>query len=129
MSRIPGWPRLAGCALVGLAMANGALSATARVTPTVLAVQKVAPAVVHIATDRLSLTGEEPGAAVDPAYEEFFRHDANHELNDDLRRVSLGSGTIIDRRGYVLTNLHVVEKAASLSVILGDGRAFAGEVV
>ncbi len=31
-----------------------------------------------------------------------------------------GSGFVIDARGYILTNLHVVEGAQSIEVVLGD---------
>ena len=40
-----------------------------------------------------------------------------------------GSGSIIDRRGYVLTNFHVVESAYKVFVTLADGHRFEGEVI
>ena len=40
-----------------------------------------------------------------------------------------GSGSIIDERGYVLTNNHVVESAARVYVTLADGERLGGEVV
>ena len=40
-----------------------------------------------------------------------------------------GSGTIIDGRGYIVTNFHVVEGATQLVVILADERELAGRVV
>jgi len=40
-----------------------------------------------------------------------------------------GSGTIIDARGYIVTNFHVVEGANQLVVILADERELAGRVV
>ena len=40
-----------------------------------------------------------------------------------------GSGSIIDTRGYVLTNLHVVKNAYEVLITLYDGRQFPGEVV
>ncbi|MFA6383874.1 MAG: Do family serine endopeptidase [Candidatus Omnitrophota bacterium] len=46
----------------------------------------------------------------------------------EFRQSGLGSGVIIDARGYILTNQHVVENADKLTVILSDGRQFAGEV-
>ncbi|TVQ40969.1 MAG: PDZ domain-containing protein [Spirochaetaceae bacterium] len=40
-----------------------------------------------------------------------------------------GSGSIIDNRGYILTNAHVVERAFKVHVTLADGDRFDGEVV
>jgi serine protease Do len=40
-----------------------------------------------------------------------------------------GSGFIIDRQGYILTNHHVIEHAQRITVTLADGRTFRGEVV
>lgn len=40
-----------------------------------------------------------------------------------------GSGSIIDRRGYVLTNNHVIEGASEVNVTLADGTTLSGEVV
>lgn len=41
----------------------------------------------------------------------------------------IGSGSIIDKRGYVLTNYHVVEKAYKVAVTLSDGVQFAGKII
>jgi len=40
-----------------------------------------------------------------------------------------GSGFIIDKKGYVLTNYHVVEDAFTVSLTLDDGMRFEGEVI
>ncbi len=40
-----------------------------------------------------------------------------------------GSGSVIDKRGYILTNRHVVENAYKVSVTLSDGSQFDGKVV
>ncbi|MGQ9674810.1 MAG: S1C family serine protease [Chloroflexota bacterium] len=41
----------------------------------------------------------------------------------------VGSGVIVDPKGYILTNNHVVAAASSLKVTLPDGRSFEGKVV
>jgi serine protease Do len=40
-----------------------------------------------------------------------------------------GSGFVIDRQGFILTNYHVIENADRITVTLADGRALRGEVV
>ncbi|MDA8189199.1 MAG: trypsin-like peptidase domain-containing protein, partial [Dehalococcoidales bacterium] len=40
-----------------------------------------------------------------------------------------GSGVIFDKRGFILTNNHVVEDARGLKVTLPDGRTFDGKIV
>ena len=47
----------------------------------------------------------------------------------DAPRPGSGSGFIIDRTGYILTNNHVVEAAQRITVTLADGRSFRGELV
>ena len=44
-------------------------------------------------------------------------------------RQGSGSGFIIDRDGFILTNFHVIDGAERITVTLADGRAFRGEVV
>ncbi len=39
------------------------------------------------------------------------------------------SGVIIDEKGYIITNNHVIDDAARVQVTLKDGRTFMGEVV
>jgi Do/DeqQ family serine protease len=46
-----------------------------------------------------------------------------------LERRDIGSGVIIDRDGYILTNEHVVGKADEIEVMLSDGRKFKGAVI
>ena len=40
-----------------------------------------------------------------------------------------GSGFVIDRQGFILTNYHVIENADRITVTLADGRALRGEVI
>lgn len=42
---------------------------------------------------------------------------------------SVGSGFLVDRSGYVLTNFHVVEDAAKITVKLDSGEEYAAKVV
>ena len=47
----------------------------------------------------------------------------------DTPRQGSGSGFIIDRDGFVLTNNHVIDSADRITVTLADGRTFRAEVV
>ncbi len=47
----------------------------------------------------------------------------------DTPRQGSGSGFVIDRDGFVLTNYHVIESADRITVTLADGRVFRAEVV
>ena len=46
----------------------------------------------------------------------------------DQKQVGVGSGVIIDERGYILTNEHVVANADKITVTLPDGRKFKGKL-
>jgi S1-C subfamily serine protease len=53
-------------------------------------------------------------------------------LQDQLFRVfpveGVGSGVVIDEKGYILTNNHVIDDAERLKVTLADGRVMRGRV-
>ncbi|MCI7397663.1 MAG: trypsin-like peptidase domain-containing protein [Spirochaetia bacterium] len=40
-----------------------------------------------------------------------------------------GSGSIIDKRGYVVTNCHVIEDATTINISLADGTSYEGHVI
>jgi serine protease Do len=77
---------------------------------TVLAVEKVMPSVVNIATETI--------VHVRDPYEEFFRQfwDPYHRRQLPNSQYSLGSGVIIDEAGYLLSNDHVVRRADKITV-------------
>jgi serine protease DegQ len=61
----------------------------------------------------------------DPAFRRFF----GDRLNVPETQLSLGSGVIVSREGFVLTNAHVVEGVTEIQVTLNDGRVLPGKVV
>jgi len=89
-----------------------------RRTPVVDAVEKAGKAVVNIRTEQIVRRRSSPffGFA-DPFFDDFFRDLAPTRT---YKTQSLGSGVIIDPKGYVLTNAHVIEKASKIFVALPD---------
>ena len=48
---------------------------------------------------------------------------------EPIPKEGTGSGSIIDRKGYVLTNYHVIKNANELSVTLADGSNYRGDII
>jgi serine protease Do len=92
--------------------------------PAVIAVGKVLPAVVNINTERIvRRTVRDP---IEDFYAQFFGNYRSRprEIRQTLQ--SLGSGFIVDPAGYIVTNQHVVERAADLKiqVTTNDGKTY-----
>ncbi len=97
-----------------------------RRTPVVVAVEKVSPAVVNIAT----IVRERVSPFFQFSGEEFFKDFFPDFFSQELTRSSLGSGLIIDgTKGYVVTNHHVVERASEIKVITADEKEHKAKVV
>jgi serine protease Do len=82
--------------------------------PSVIAVAKALPAVVNINTERIvRRTVRDP---VEDFYAQFFGNYRGRprEIRQTLQ--SLGSGFIVDPAGYIVTNQHVVARAADLKI-------------
>jgi serine protease Do len=109
------------------------------------AAARVGPAVVHIQAER------KVGAQVKqlfqgPRSREFFRGPQGKDLEELLKKFmpegqqlpniphqyrpkSTGSGIIVDGKGHILTNNHVVEDAVKLTVTTSEGKEYKAEVV
>ncbi|MBW7981626.1 outer membrane-stress sensor serine endopeptidase DegS [Enterobacillus tribolii] len=59
-----------------------------------------------------------------PAVVNIYTRSASEQDNNSLGFKTLGSGVIMDKRGYILTNLHVIRGASQIVVALQDGRVF-----
>jgi serine protease Do len=63
----------------------------------------------------------------DNPFEDFFGPQTDDR--DNFRQKSLGSGFIIDREGYIVTNNHVVDGADEVKVKLANGKEFDAKVI
>jgi serine protease DegS len=73
------------------------------------AVQKASPAVVNIYSQQYI--------------------DSSIDNKQHLQPTGLGSGILVDSKGYILTNFHVVSQADQILIALQDGRLFSAKVV
>jgi len=86
------------------------------------AARKATPSVVNISATRQVKRARNP-ILEDPAFQRFF----GPVLPET--QMSLGSGVIVSREGYILTNEHVVEGVSDIQVTLADGRLVTGRIV
>ncbi|MBI3600939.1 MAG: Do family serine endopeptidase [Nitrospinae bacterium] len=104
-----------------------AVHAQERRTPVVIAVEKVSPAVVNINTEEVIRQRVNPFSdSGDEFFDRFFQ---DFFPPQDYKRQSLGSGVIIDTKGYILTNEHVVSRASTIKVTLSDNREFDAQLI
>ena len=130
------------------AAAPGAPPLAAPMTTLAPLVKQLKPAVVNISTTTVTKGhptvpgyprggpqgnphggGGQPGGPGDPLEEFYERFNGQPRQDRDFRSNSLGSGFIINKDGYVLTNNHVVGDATEIKVKLSDGREFLAKVV
>ncbi len=96
------------------------------------AVEVVSPAVVNVSSEYEVRRQVNPfqNFGVNPHFDSFFNDFFDHGYEQRYKRNSLGSGVIIDgKRGYILTNTHVIAKAGTITVTLKDEREFKAQVV
>ncbi len=90
----------------------------------------VTPAVVSVSTRKI-LQGERyqlpPAFQDDPFLKRFFGEPEEGEARPHSE--GLGSGVIVSKDGYIITNDHVVKGMDSIMVRLDDGREFEAEMV
>jgi len=97
--------------------------------------QHVRPAVVHLGTIQRAKQRRGPNLPQgndDPFFRDSFNQFFGSEGPDsrsEFRRPGLGSGVIIDKRGLVLTNFHVVKGADEILIRLSDKREYRGQIL
>jgi Do/DeqQ family serine protease len=98
--------------------------------------EKVRPSVVNIGTVQVSRSRRAPVVPGpgndDPFFKDFFDQffgRGGPGRREEFRQPGLGSGVIIDKRGYVLTNFHVIRGADSVTVKLSSKQELQGRIV
>lgn len=91
----------------------------------------VKPAVVNISSTQTIKTPGVPSPFFnDPFFRRFFGDEFGFlEKPREHKQVSLGSGVIVDKDGYILTNNHVIKDAEEIKVKLSDKRELKGKVI
>jgi serine protease Do len=110
---------LASIVAVGAGLGAGGVSPpvhedSARETPLVKAVKRARAAAVNIHTEKTT-------PVTDPAYATPGRH--GRKVN------GMGTGIVIDERGYIVTNHHVVNGVDNLRVTLDTGNTYSAVVI
>jgi len=97
--------------------------------PAVIAVGKVWPAVVNVNTERIIKRAYEN--PYDELFNQFFGGAMRPPRQLQQKLQSLGSGFIVDPAGYIVTNEHVVERAADMKihVTMSDGKVYEARYV
>jgi len=97
--------------------------------------EKVRAGVVNIQVSKkaknagFERSGENPFGDRNPFGDFFERFGGSGNHGPDRRQQGVGSGFIMSREGYILTNNHVVEGADQIKVKLAGGKEFDGKIV
>lgn len=100
-------------------------------------VEKVSPAVVNISTTQLIEDKHSNNSfgftfPPDSPFQEYFKEFGlpdDETNNGSQQRIGLGSGFIIDPKGYVVTNYHVIQDAQAIQVTLNNGEQYEASLV
>jgi serine protease Do len=99
--------------------------------------ERVRPAVVNIGTVQVARSRRPPAMpgpfADDPVFkdffDQFFGRGGGPGRREEFQQPGLGSGVIIDKRGYVLTNFHVIKGADGVTVKLSSKQELRGRII
>src|SRR4030066_725976 len=88
----------------------------------------VKPAIVNISTTRtIKIQGNTNPFLDDPFFRRFFGDQLR--VPKERKTASLGSGVIVDSKGYILTANHVIQGAEEINVTLSDKKEFKGTII
>ncbi len=93
-------------------------------------VDEVKPAIVNISSSKTIKTQARADPFFDdPFFRRFFGDESPFRAPKERKAFSLGSGVIVDAKGYILTSNHVIQGADEIKVTLLDKRELKGEVI
>lgn len=93
-------------------------------------VEKQKHSVVNISTTNVVKQGPVfPDFGEGDVFEEFFKRFFPNDREREFRKKGLGSGFVVSKNGYIVTNNHVIRKAEDVQVVLYDGSRYAAEIV
>jgi serine protease Do len=130
---VSGGIRLIAAAMTALLVMAGTAAAQDQGRPGSFAplAKKLLPSVVNISTTREVEERAGPFSELPEGHplRRFFDEFTGPQQRRSRKMTSLGSGFIIDAAGYVVTNHHVVQRAAEVTVILHDDTRLDAEIV
>lgn len=103
---------LLACFALSFGLSPTQAASANRMTPLVKAVAHISPAVVNIHSEKTSYNGES-----------LFQSGRGRKVS------GMGTGIVVDERGYIVTNYHVVEGVDSLRATLSDGGTYSAQVI
>ena len=124
-------PLSAGCVVAAPLWTefNGVGSSPQTLPDFVALAAKLSPAVVNISAEQRVEDNHSQNSSPEDESDPLDRFDQPFEQYELAHPRSLGSGFIINRGGYILTNAHVIEGARQILVTLKDGRQFTARLI
>ena len=133
-----------GTVLVGLVFLLGTFVCAEAKTGAVVMVpesfsslaEMASPAVVNVRTEKTVTAGgklyrhfNQSPFGNDDRFNDFFEKFFGEQPQKEHKERSLGSGFIIDKEGFIVTNNHVIENADKIKVKLKDGKEYNAEII
>jgi len=87
---------------------------------------RIEPSVVNINTEEIVAPSQNQDSPMNDLFRRFMP--GPMQMEPQMRK-SLGSGVIVDPKGYIITNNHVVEGATRIKVSLSGGEEFTAKVI
>ena len=123
--------------IIGFVLGFGQTHSVAKISPQgypgsfAELIKKASPSVVNIIAVKIIRTfnqGAAPFGPEDPM-RDFFERFFGQQMPQEYRQNALGTGFIIDKEGFILTNNHVVEQTEELKVRLSDDKEYSAKII